>query len=121
MRTEVIANKDALHLNYEKQESDFYRQFTAEWDAALAALDAMTVEFTSQRNKSKAETKKIVFSNSEEKNKHIEKLIDGFCREFSPKEFVDEYSRIYSIELVFDHYECVKEMPCNIFISTLEI
>lgn len=120
LRTSIIANKDGLHTNYDSQESDFYRQLTVEWDTTLSVLDSMTAEFVAQRDKSKAETKKIILSSSEVKHTRIEKLVDGFCKQFPPKEFADEYSRIYSLEPMFDHYECAKEMPSNIFISTLE-
>lgn len=120
LRTLIIENKDGLHTNYESQESDFHRKLTVEWDNALSAFDAMTAEFVAQRDNSRAETKKIMFSSSEVKQTRINKLIDGFCKQFPPKEFADEYFRIYSIEPIFDHYECVKEMPRNIYISTLE-
>ena len=120
LRTSIIANKDGLHTSYDSQESEFRRQLTVEWDTALSVLDSMTAEFVAQRDKSKAETKKIILSSSEVKHTRIEKLIDGFCKQFPPKEFADEYSRIYSLEPMFDHYECAKEMPRNIFISTLE-
>lgn len=120
LRTSIIANKDGLHTNYDSQESDSHRQLTLEWDIALSVLDSMTAEFVAQREKSKAETKTIILSSSEVKHTRIDKLIDGFCKQFPPKDFADEYSRIYSIEPMFDHYECAKEMPRNIFISTLE-
>lgn len=120
LRTSIIANKDGLHTSYDSQVSDSHRQLTVEWDTALSVLDSMTAEFVAQRDRSKAETKKIILSSSEVKHARIEKLIDGFCKQFPPKEFADEYSRIYSIEPMFDHYECAKEMPRNIFISTLE-
>ena len=120
LRTSIIANKDGLHTSYDSQESESRRQLTVEWDTALSVLDSMTAEFVAQRDKSKAETKKIILSSSEVKHTRIEKLIDGFCKQFPPKEFADEYSRIYSLEPMFDHYECAKEMPRNIFISTLE-
>lgn len=119
LRTSIIANKDALHTNYDNKETETCQQLTIEWNTALSALDAMTAEFVAQRDKSKAETKKIVLTNAEVKPR-IDKLVDGFCQQFPPKAFADEYSRIYSIEPSFDHYVCVKDMPRNIFISTLE-
>lgn len=120
LRTLIVANKDDLHTNYESQESEFHRQLRIEWDAALVDLDSMTAEFVIQREKSKNETKKTVNSSSDSKKTRIEKLIDGFCKQFPPKDFADEYSRIYSVEPILDSYECVKEMPRNVFISTLE-
>lgn len=120
LRSSIIANKDGLHSNYEKQEFDFQRQFTVVRDNEISTLETMAVEFANQYNESKVKTKKIVFSTYEEKNIHIGKLIDTFCKEFPPKEFAEEYSRIYSLEPMFDHYECTKEMPSNIYISTLE-
>lgn len=120
LRTDIIANKDSLHTSYEKKENDLYNQFKVEWETALDVLDDMTTEFIAQREKSKAGTRKIVFLSEEDKHTRIDKLINSFCKQFPPKEFLDEYSRIYSIEPSFDHYVCAKEMPRNIFISTLE-
>lgn len=120
LRTSIIANKDALHSNYDGKEAEACQKLSVEWDAALSTLDAMTAEFVAQREKSKAETQKIVLSSAEVRHIRIDKLIDGFCSQFPPKAFADEYSRIYSIEPSFDHYVCAKEMPRNIFISTLE-
>lgn len=120
LRTSIIANKDVLHTNYDSIEAESRQELTVEWAAALSILDSMTAEFVAQRDKSKAETKKIVGSSSEEKHARIDKLIDVFCQQFPPKAFADEYTRIYSLEPSFDHYVCVKNMPHNIFISTLE-
>lgn len=120
LRTAIIANKDAVHEKYNGQEVSTRQKITVEWDTALSMLDTMTAEFVSQREKSKAETKKVILSSPEMKHSRIDKLVDGFCRQFPPKEFADEYSRIYSLEPSFDHYVCAKEMPRNIYISTLE-
>ena len=120
LRSSIIANKDVLHTNYDSIEAESRQKLTVEWAAALSILDSMTAEFVAQRDKSKAETKKIVGSSSEEKHARIDKLIDVFCQQFPPKAFADEYTRIYSLEPSFDHYVCVKNMPHNIFISTLE-
>lgn len=120
LRSSIIANKDSLHTDYDRQESYTHHQLTMEWDTALSVLDAMTTEFVTQRAKSKAETQKIIHSSSEVKHTRVDKVIDDFCKQFPPKKFADEYARIYSLEPMYDHYECVKEMPHNIFISTLE-
>lgn len=120
LRTLIIANKDDLHTDYENKESEFHNQIKAEWDTSISTLDAMTSEFSTQRNKSKAETQKTILSSAEVKKTRINKLINDFCKQFPPKEFADEYSRIYSIEPVLDHYVCAKEMPRNIYISTFE-
>ena len=119
-RSSIIANKDSLRTSYSNADSEFIRQITVEWDTALSVLDSMTAEFVAQREKSKAETKKTVVSSADMKQVRINKLIDGFCQQFPPKAFADEYSRIYSLEPSFDHYVCAKEMPRNIYISTLE-
>ena len=120
LRTSIIANRDSLHTDYDRQESNTHHQLAIEWDTTLSVLDAMTEEFVTQRAKSKAETQKIILLSSEVKHTRIDKVIDDFCKQFPPKEFVDEYTHIYSLEPMYDHYECVKEMPHNIFISTLE-
>ena len=116
----VIANKDGLHTSFDNAKSEMSRQFVIEWDTALSALDAMTAEFATQKSKSSAETKRIIASSPEIKHTRIDKLVDGFCQQFPPKDFADEYTRIYSLEPSFDHYECATEMPRNIYISTLE-
>lgn len=120
LRTSVIANKDGLHANYANTESEMSRQLIIEWDTALSTLDAMTAEFAAQKSKSSAETKRVIASSSDIKHSRIDKLVDGFCQQFPPKDFADEYTRIYALEPSFDHYECATEMPRNIYISTLE-
>ena len=117
-RSSIIANKDSLRTSYSNADSEFIRQITVEWDTALSVLDSMTAEFVAQREKSKAETKKTVVSSADMKQVRINKLIDGFCQQFPPKAFADEYSRIYSLEPSFDHYVCAKKCQ-EIFISAL--
>ena len=51
---------------------------------------------------------------------HIQTLIDNFCLQFPPEQFANEYARIHFLEPSFEHYKCVKEMPKNIYINTIE-
>lgn len=120
LRSSIVGNKDSLHGSYSGVCDDTERKITIEWDTALANLETMAKEFAEQRKKSKNETAKVTASSADVRSSRIEKLIDGFCQQFPPKQFADEYTRIYSFEPSFDHYECAKEMPRNIYISTLE-
>lgn len=120
LRTKVIANKDSLHQKYGSKDAELARQLDAEWNSMLASFEAATTEFVNQRDKSRAETKKIIVTSSEVKNARIGKLVDDFCRQFPPKAFYDEYTRIYSVEPSFDNYVCAKEMPQNIHLNALE-
>lgn len=120
LKTFITANKDNLHADYASAEADLHQQLTTEWDDVLFTLDEMTAEFVSQKKDSATETAQVVTSSLETKHYLIKKLIDNFCEKFPPREFACEYARIYSLEPKFDYYECVKEMPRNIYISTLE-
>lgn len=120
LRTSIVTNTEVLHSNYDSIVAEGYQDIAAARNEILSTFEDMTAEFITQREKSKSETKKIMLSSTEDRHTKINKLIDRFCSRFPPKTFVDEYSRIYSIEPSFTHYVCVKEMPRNIFISTLE-
>lgn len=120
LRMSIFANKDSLHSNYEKRESDFYKEFKEKIDINVSDLNDITKEFITQRDKIKSDTRTIVDSSTKGKKAGIDSLVDKFCKKFSPKEFANEYFRIYSSEPIFDNYECVKEMPRNVYISTLE-
>ena len=120
LRLSLIENKDTLHDEYEQIARDADKGISIEWNATLSTLDKMAGEFAEQREKSLNETQRVTASSVEDRHTRIEKLVNEFCEHFPPKQFADEYTRIYSLEPSFDHYVCVKEMPRNIFIGTLE-
>lgn len=115
LRVLLIGNKDELHGMYGGVARVTTQKMSIEWDTALSILDTMANEFAAQRVKSLNETQRITALSLEVQHASFKKLIDGFCERFPSKQFADEYTRIYSLEPSFDHYECVKEMPRNIY------
>lgn len=120
LRTSIVNNRDSMHQNYANVATDSHQKNSSEWDAAMAALIATADTFAQQRKESLAETKKVYAENNDNLRQRLREIVDIFHQEFPPQEFADEYARLYSLEPSFEHYECYKEMPHSVHISTLE-
>lgn len=120
LRGSIIQNKDSLHHNYTNVVNDSHQRISSEWNSAMSALTATAGKFAQQRKASFAETKKVFAGSDDVLKQRLGKLVDTFHKQFPPQEFADEYARLYSLEPSFQHYDCYKEMPRNVHISTLE-
>lgn len=120
LRSAIVQNRDALHSSYANVESNSHQQVSAEWDSSMRSLHATAGKFAQQRKASFAETEKVCSGSDDVLRQRLEKLIESFHKQFPPKEFADEYARLYSLEPSFEHYDCYKEMPRSVHISTLE-
>lgn len=120
LRSMIGQNRDALHSNYSNVGSESHEQMTANWATANQGLQETAHIFAAQRHSSRQETNKVYSSSSDILRQRLGKLVDGFCRQFPPKELADEYMRIYALEPSYEKYECCGEMPRNVHISSLE-
>lgn len=116
----IVQNRDSLHQNYTNVASSSHQKVSSEWDSAMNALITTAGKFVQQRAASFAETEKVFAGSDDVLRQRLGKLVDTFHTQFPPQEFADEYARLYSLEPSFEHYDCYKEMPRNVHISTLE-
>lgn len=120
LRSSIIHNREALHTRYSEIANNSHQVASSEWTSALKSLIATADKYAKQRQASFAETEKVNSSSADVLKQRLSKLVDTFCQQFPPQEFAEEYSRLYSLEPSFENYNCYKEMPRNVHISTLE-
>lgn len=120
LRSSIIQNREALHTRYSEIANSSHQVASSEWTSALKSLIATADKYAKQRQASFAETEKVSTSSADVLKQRLSKLVDTFCQQFPPQEFAEEYSRLYSLEPSFENYNCYKEMPRNVHISTLE-
>lgn len=120
LRSSIIQNREALHTRYSEISNSSHQATSSEWTSALKSLITTADKYAKQRQASFAETEKVSISSRNGLKQSLSKLVDIFCQEFPPQEFEEEYSRLYSLEPSFKNYNCYKEMPRNVHISTLE-
>lgn len=120
LRSSIVQNREALHKKYTNIANGSHQKVSSEWDSAMNTLVSNASKYEQQRAASIAETEKVCAGSNDVLKQRLGKLIDTFCHQFPPQEFADEYARLYSMEPSFEHYDCYKEMPRNVHISTLE-
>ena len=120
LRSSIVQNREELHTRYSEIANSSHQAVSSEWTSALKSLIATADKYAKQRQASFAETEKVSTSSADMLKQRLSKLVDTFCQQFPPQEFAEEYSRLYSLEPSFENYNCYKEMPRNVHISTLE-
>ena len=120
LRECIISNKESIYADYNKIGVSAHQRMEREWESAMDMFDEMAIRLAQQRSRIKEDTQNIEKKFLFDKEIYLNRIEDRFCLEFSPQEFRDEYLRICSMEPSYDHYECVEEMPKNIYISDLE-
>lgn len=120
LRVALVGNKDHIRVNYRNVGDSSHQDMERVWNNAMKEFDEISSVFSQQRLKTKKETINTESSYVADKQSQLIEIMDCFCSKFSPSEFLDEYIRLYSLEPSYERYECVKEMPRNIYISTLE-
>lgn len=120
LRSQLVSNKDALHTSYENTGTDIYNRINSEWNTHISKVQELVKSLSEKRKESKNKTKEVRQTSKETKEARINKLINDFFANFSPKDFLDEYMKIYSAEPLFEDYKCAENMPKSIYISTLE-
>lgn len=120
LRGSIVQNREALHRDYTSAANSSHQRISSEWDSSMSALTATAGKFAHQRKASFAETEKVYAGSDDVLRQRLGKLVDTFHNQFPPQEFADEYDRLYSLEPSYEHYDCYKEMPRNVHISTLE-
>ena len=120
LRGIIVNNKNHLQDNYNNIGKDAHQDMKREWDSSMKIFDEFSVSAMQQKSKIKKKTEKDNKKNISDGNDCLAKITDQFCAEFSPQEFIDEYIRLYSLEPSYTQYTCAKEIPQNVYISTLE-
>lgn len=113
-------NRDSIHVNFNKVGKSSMQNMENMWADYINEINDMSQNLTRQKKVSCARIKKAEEAADTEKKNNLKEIINRFCAEFSPKQFEEEYVRLYSLEPSYDHYKCASEMPRNIYISTLE-
>lgn len=120
LRSQLVSNKDSLHTSYNDTRLSVYNKINNDWNNHISKIQELVVALSNKRKESKDKTIEVRKTSKETKETRINKLMNDFFANFSPKEFLDEYANIYSVEPVFDDYKCAENMPKSIYISTLE-
>lgn len=120
LRSNIINNMDELHNTYVDISKGMYQSIEKEWNHAIERFNNFSSEFCKQHRESLKTTLNNISSSIKERERRLNILEYDFLKEFSPKEFVEEYIRIYENEQIYDNYECYNEMPKNIYISNME-
>lgn len=120
LRGMIVQNRDKLHADYNNISSSSHNDMAKNWSISDEGFERIVNSFASQRDSSLYETRCTYSSITAASKRKLGELIDGFCREFPPKDLLDEYARLYSFEPSFENYECYNEMPRNVHISSLE-
>lgn len=120
LRKGIVSNTNSVHAEYNVIDAEAYQKLKDDWDSIMSQFDKMSIEVSNHKNTQKQETQRVESNSVMERNNQLKHLCERFCSEFPPEQFVDEYIRLCSLEPSYDHYECVKEMPENIQLSTLE-
>ncbi len=120
LRASISGNKERIQAEFDNVGNNAHQGMVRDWNSAMNQFDDMSREFSLQKNRTKRETQNVESRTETGKKTHLDRIIDRFCSEFPPKQFADEYVRLYSLEPSYERYECVKDMPRNIYISTLE-
>ena len=116
----ISGNRDSVRKEYNVAGEKAHRDMEKEWNVSFEKFNEMSASFAQQKKSSRAKTKVTEREAISGKKNQLGKIIERFCTEFSPEQFEEEYIRLYSLEPSYNHYECVSEMPRNIYISTLE-
>ena len=120
LRTAINENQCEIQSGYENVQNNSLNSVLNEWDSTVQKMNEMACVIFESRNAIKAKSEKAQKAVAVDHEKRLDMLVKHFCDEFPPEEFVKEYVRLYSLEPSFEHYECVKYMPQNLYISTLE-
>lgn len=120
LRSMIVQNRDSLHSDCSNIGSESHKKMEANWVSVNQGLAETTHVFAAQRDSSRQETEKVYSSSGDVLRQRLGKLVDGFCKQFPPHEFADEYARLYALEPSYEKYECCGEMPRNVHIGSLE-
>lgn len=120
LRDSIVENRDSLYKIFSDISDDSLQKISSEWDFALNFLTSTADKYAQQRKTSFAETERVCAESSDVLKQCLGELVDTFCRQFPPQEFAGKYAYLYSLEPSFEHYDCYKEIPRNVHISTLE-
>jgi len=120
IRSEISSSKDGLHVNYSGIFSKSNQRSAQSIANYQHDVDKMVGSFSKQYSESKSKTASEISSRLEGKIAHLQKLTKAFLTHFSPEDFAEEYATIYAKEPLYSDYQCCKDMPRNIRISTLE-
>lgn len=120
LRSAIVQNKSMLSKKYTDATNNCHQKISSEWNLTMDSLAYKFTKCAQQKKGSFVETEKNYAEIDNSLWLQLENKFNTFQNEFSPQEFADEYARLYSLEPSFEHYDCYKEMPRNVRISTLE-
>ena len=120
LRTLLAENINTSHNEFATIEKKSHDIFGDEWNSANKELEIFTEKYNHQMELSLEETEKVCIESDNNLKHYLKKLIDTFCDRFPPKEFENEYVRLYSLEPSYEHYSCYQDMPLNVHISSVE-
>lgn len=116
----ISGNKDSVRSEFQNAGEASHRSMEDEWEASVRKLNEMSASFAQQKEASRAKTEAAEEAAISGKKSQLDKIVERFCSEFNPDELRDEYIRLYALEPSFVNFECAKDMPQNLYLSTLE-
>lgn len=120
IRASLIANLDSLMDGSESIGSNYQADIVKKWNSAMEEIDQMAIRFAQQSTTSKKGAAVLIHSTQSREQAELEELTQRFCSKYPPKEFADEYKRLYALEPSYTNYMCAKEMPRNVHLASLE-
>lgn len=90
------------------------------WDSSQQIVPENNRLFSQERKSIVEKTNTLYHNSSASLINRLNSLVRAFCNRFSPKELLDEYCRIYSVEPSILNYECRTEIPEKIRVGYLE-
>lgn len=120
LRSYIGKNRDDLNKEYTDVANNSLHRISTEWACAIDFIIDSSDKYAKQRWDSIMKTEQVRGSSANEMKQHLDRIVATFCHKFPPQELLEEYSRIYALEPSYENFDCYKEMPRNIHISTLE-
>lgn len=120
LRSLITQNRNELDAKYQESARKSHLDISSKWESTIESFLNTTNQFKKQKETTLEETLKVTSENTDKLKKHLDELAAAFFKKYQPQEFADEYFRLYSMEPSYKNYECYKEMPKNVHISTLD-
>lgn len=120
LNASIISNNESLHSQYSDIGNESISRHLDNWNSINNSLGEETKRFTEQRKKNTEETESVLRKSNDILTNNLNELIADFHKHYPPKELLEEYSRIYSLQPSYKNYVCCKEMPQSIQIGFLE-
>ena len=119
-RAIIMEDFSSLLDNYTKVYSKNHEGILSMWNSGIEMLHCIACNFADKRDSIVNSTNNNEKAAVDEFKHTIKEKTENFCEIFPPKEFIEEYMRIYAAEPSYEKYDCCSEMPRDIHLGTIE-